>query len=236
MKRKNDIKLNSVPLHCLNNEKIPIGIGTGFIIDMPDCDYLLTAHHVINNIQGDLGILREFLPGKGPLYVVLKNFSYPYILDKKTNRIKSIVDFAYKKIPCKYDYSYQELIYPGIITISKPIKKFKIDQIKKPDTKSIYSFAGHTKPCNVANIIFDTVLMEHFDYKYIRTDELEYVFKPPIKHPGDDFYSGCSGAPIVDEENNLVSLLIRGDQEKDEIYGINFELAVTAFKIDIGYN
>jgi len=74
MKNVDDVLLSSVPLYCFEDvykTDKPIGFGTGFIIDMPNCDYLFTAAHVANKNKGRWAILREYLAGKGPEYVML---------------------------------------------------------------------------------------------------------------------------------------------------------------------
>ena len=232
MKNIEDIKLYSVPLHRLK-DKTPIGIGTGCLVDMPDCDYLFTVFHVANAAEGNWGILKEFIVGQGQQYVVVKNFTNQFTINIETHEIND-VEFAYKKLPEKFDYFYQNIDYTGMIETSKPIKKIKLQQIKKPNKKNIYGFAGHIQPTNIADKYFETRPVEYENYKYIKTDEWIHIFKPPFNHPGHEFYRGCSGAPIIDEKNNVVSLLVGGNIEKNEIYGVNLIMALTGFNFETG--
>jgi len=233
MKNKDDIILSSVTLHRLNEEIIPIGSGTGCIIDMPDCDYLFTVCHVANKTEGKLAILSEYIEGTGPKYVVLGQISFEFLMNVIT-REKEDIEFAFAKIPIKLDYFYQEIKPPSTINVSKKIRKYKLEQIKQPSTKNIYGFAGHTQHNIVDNYAIQSVFMTHFDYKYKKTEGWTHIFEPPVNHPGHEYYQGCSGAPIIDEENNIVSLVVWGDIEKNEIYGIDLEKAMIGFYHEIG--
>jgi len=232
MKNTDDIILSSVHLHCLDEEINPIGFGTGCIIDLPYCDYLFTVFHVANKTEGRLAILSEYIEGKGPKYVVLGQFTFQCFINTKTGK-KSDIEFAFTKIPNKYDYFYQDINISGNIKISKRIKKYKLQQIKQPDTNNSYGFAGHTQPTLIDNYAIETVYMYHLDYRYKKTDGWLHIFEPPVNHPGHKYYKGCSGAPIIDEENNIVSLLVCGDIEKNEIYGIDLGKALVGFNIEI---
>jgi hypothetical protein len=233
VKNIDDVILSGVNLHCLDENNKPISIGTGCIIDMPDCDYLLTVFHVANKKDGRLAILSEYVEGKGQEYVVLGDFTYQCFINTKTGKRKDI-EFAFAKIPYKYDYFYQEISPIGIVNRSKRIKKFKLHQIKEPSVNNNYGFAGHTQPSIIDNYAFQTHFIHHLDYKYNKTEGWAYIFEPPIEHPGHKYYKGYSGAPIVDENNNIVSLVICEDIGKNEIYGIDFEKAMIGFKFEIG--
>lgn len=49
-----------------------------------------------------------------------------------------------------------------------------------------------------------------------------HVFEPVGGHWGHEFYRGASGAPIVNEEGKVVSVLVGGDSIANEIYGQPF--------------
>jgi len=232
MKNINDVQLSSVPLHCLDNENQPVSFGSGCIIEMPDCDYLFTVFHVAINKCGRWAIAREYIKGKGLEYVLLGQFTCQRIINIIKPEKTFDLEFAFTKIPFKKDYVYQEINPPNNISISKVRNKYKLQQIKLPDIKNIYGFSGHTDHIIVENFAITSKLMYHLDYKFLETREWLHVFKPPINHPGHIYYKGCSGAPIIDKNNNIVSLLICGDIERNEIYGVNLYKAITGFYIE----
>jgi len=232
MKNTDNVILSGVPLYCFedkNKTDKPIAFGTGFIIDMPDFDYLFTAAHVINNTKGKWAILKEYIVGRGPEYVVLGQFYFHSTINIKNYSINEI-DFSFTKIPFKLDYFYQEISPPGYINVSKPKIKYLLQQITTPNIDNNYGFAGHIKPKIIENYAIDTVYQLHFDYKFKETRGWTHVFEPPVKHPGNEFYHGCSGAPIIDEDNNIASLLTGGDIDKNEIYGINLGKVLIGFE------
>jgi hypothetical protein len=228
-----DVLASSVTLHRLDEKNIPIGLGTGCIIDMPDCDYLFTVYHVAKKKKEKLAILVEYVEKQGPKYVVLKNFTFQSVINIKTGK-KENVEFAYTRIPNKYDYFHQEISPFGNVITSKQIAKYKLQQIKTPTTNKGYAFVGHTQPEIIPNHAIHTVYMTHLDYEYKKTDGWKYIFEPPVKHPGHKYYKGCSGAPIIDDGNNIVSLLVGGNIRKNEVYGINLEKAMVGFYLETG--
>ena len=46
-----------------------------------------------------------------------------------------------------------------------------------------------------------------------------YKFELSRKHQGHDYYKGSSGAPIADEEGKIVSIVLKGDEDDNIIYG-----------------
>lgn len=51
-------------------------------------------------------------------------------------------------------------------------------------------------------------------------------FKMPEKHPGHEWFKGCSGAPIIGEDGKVVSLVSGGCIKNNEIYGNNLSKCI----------
>jgi len=109
-----------------------------------------------------------------------------------------------------------------------------LKQIKSPDINIQYGFVGHTENIIIENFAVESAYKPQLNYKYKETRNWTHVFEPPFNHPGHEYYRGSSGAPIIDEDNNVVSLLICGDIEKNEIYGVNLKMAIVGFNIEVG--
>jgi len=227
--------LSCVPIHILNDKMQPISIGTGCIFEENDCDYIFTVFHVANINNGIFSILYEYVPEKGPMYLQIKGGRFNYIKTiNLKNGVSENLEFAYAEIP-KLNYYYQELSYPDTIKKSLLRKKYKFNNINVPRKNIDYAFCGHIKPTIIGNYAFETINMCHFDYRFKETKDWYHLFETPVKHPGHEYYKGCSGAPVIDNDENLVSLIVRGDISTNEIYGIDLKriLSIIIGEIDL---
>lgn len=64
---------------------------------------------------------------------------------------------------------------------------------------------------------------------YIENNELIFNLNTNCKNV--DEYQGCSGAPIVNQDNELVSIAIRVDCKNNQIIGINLKRLEVAIDI-----
>jgi hypothetical protein len=62
--------------------------------------------------------------------------------------------------------------------------------------------------------------------QYLETKDDMHIFRLGSKHPGHDRFRGCSGAPIISKNGQVVGLVCGGDSNSDTIYGI----ALSAYK------
>jgi hypothetical protein len=164
----------------------------------------------------------------------LKGFWKLKSVNLKTLKIEDI-DFVYRKIgeeekrylPPKY----QEITPEGNIIREIDRKIFNDDLSSKPISGKRYGFAGLTKPKYINRVTLVQEYTIETEIIFDREEDDYYIFKLLKQHPGHEFYKGCSGAPIIDLDENLVSLVIGGNISKNEIYGINlckFQVALEA--------
>jgi hypothetical protein len=57
-------------------------------------------------------------------------------------------------------------------------------------------------------------LIEH------RGKRMLLAVSPYLTRPGDEYFKGCSGAPVLDENGNVMALVCCGDAPTDEIWAI----------------
>jgi hypothetical protein len=57
--------------------------------------------------------------------------------------------------------------------------------------------------------------------RFIRTEGEFHIFKLPVSHPGHDHFKGCSGAPIVDMNKQVVALVCDGDPATNTIRSVS---------------
>ncbi len=154
------------------------------------------------------------------------------------------IDFAWYQFPRNdIEPYYQEIT--NISGYPSNVMKKKIHTINfniKPTTDKKYCFGGYTRRVNIDTLSdvkkFENCLSIERNLQFIREEYVEnighlYIFKPLDGFKGDDFYHGCSGAPIMDEEGNVCSLVV-GRNANNEMRGINLNAYKIAIDASIG--
>ena len=222
MNRTEMIKLSSVPLHSIvGSECVPVGIASGCIVKYPRNDYLITVFHAILKKEGTWAVLSEWKAEKGTIYIKLGKFTFQKLLkiDGTSNQelelIIEDIDFAFTTYPKDIDNFYQEIGYDKKIKLNEKRLKFDHTKLVSPNTKSVYGFSGQIMPVIIEGVAIESENMIYKDLKYLKTVGNFHHFKLPFEHPGHEYFRGCSGAPILDESGNIVSLLCCSAEEKD---------------------
>jgi len=134
------------------------------------------------------------------------------------------LDFAYRKLSEEevsfLPIYYQEILPDGTVRHEEPRRILTTNLTTKPQRGKRYGFAGLTMPQFDAYHLIQNLTVETYLF-FDKEKGPFYLFNLGKTHPGHEFYSGCSGAPIIDEEGNLVSLVIGGDIKDNVIFGID---------------
>lgn len=233
---KKILQISSVPIHLLDTNMEPVNGGSGCLISYDDCDYIFTVYHVVKDAINGLqcGLLIDYDPIKQkPRYALLGDKDSFALI--KNNSNNTFVEFAYKKINQKLTYKYEIIDPKNISNILESHEriKYSFNQIKTPQKDVDYGFCGWTNPIKGSwyTLANNTI---HDNYKYKETRDFLHIFEPPIQHPGHVFYQGISGAPIIDESQNVVSLLVGGDTSKNEVWGIDLATMLNYVKKEEG--
>jgi hypothetical protein len=225
----------------LDNRMLPTGMASGCIIQFQNEIWLLSVFHAVG--EDNWGIEIEFNKEKKNMLMLypLSGFSFLKSINIKTLKIDD-VDFAFRKLTEKEQsylpLKFQEISLDGKINNSVDKHIVETNLNVKPTDNHIYGFAGLVQGKYMENEGQITLQQSYtIETDLIYNSELDngiYVFTLNKTHPGHEYYQGCSGAPIIDKEGNIVSLLIGGDIEKNEIYGINlntYKIAIEAENI-----
>jgi hypothetical protein len=228
---------------------LPKGIGSGCIIDYKDKEILLTVAHVTDIEAGTCIVSgRPPVNGQTPLYSVgAMNYLEKYnvtkydeqieILKNTSNRKEDIdfglIDFSYATLVQKADFIQNEIKF-NEFTLKKGKKLLiKTDLTDKPSTDKEYGFFGRIKPLffkgTPSGDIFETQERLYGGLKFIRQIKHYYEFELPNPIQDDADFRGTSGAPIMDTDGNLVSLITHGYEGATKIYGI----ALADFKVGV---
>lgn len=228
------IVLSSIPLKQIDDQGMPINSASGCIISHCNKKLLLTVQHATGNM-GDWVIECKYVPGKG-----INGYRVGAMMFLKEGNIITDkwrdIDFAYVIIPDNVHPYYQEVSY-----IDKKIKaeiprlintvNFDIE----PDKNHKYGFHGQTRVSrdDEQQYVYAQPTIE-LDMQYVGAEDDMYNFKLNRRHPGHEYYYGCSGAPIVDSDGNIVALVVCGDMKESIIYGISLKKYKIVLDIECG--
>ena len=216
------VQLSSIPLCKLSDDRLPIGIASGCMVNFLDRRLILSVFHA-TGMEGNWAIELRYDSVKGTelYYPVAFNFigemklGIPEIRD---------IDFSFAEIPTNIESYFQELTLSGRVLSERKRAIFTSSLDSSPSKDEIYAFSGRIMPNFIKNS--KTLVVEHHTFpglKYEKTENEYHVFKIPVQHPGHKKFQGCSGAPIIDTKRNIVALVCSGSIEKNEIYGISLQ-------------
>jgi hypothetical protein len=186
--------------------------GSACIIRYQNQRLLLTAAHNVD--YGNWYIICDLIQNEPDKYPIEDmNILMPPCTQKGQWRPG---DLAYKTIPEDIIPLHQD-DGTGVISQGTP----KIDLVSDlnilPDKNRRFGFYGIS--------VGEKRSISHqleIDMLFLGTIEKDgYIFQLNDKHAGHEHYKRCSGAPILDDNGNLVSLLLCGkENDTKHVYGI----------------
>lgn len=217
--RQHQLLLSSVPLRKLRTDNKPIGIASGGLVDFNGHRILLSVFHATKN-NGSWGIEVSSDSANGTkLY---KPGEFHYVGEMKIgDPIIKEVDFSFREVPNDLVSTLQEIDNSGRIIAEHERSIFELNYSKQLNGNLNYGFAGQVLPEWHTNNMLASELRIYDGLKYLRTEDQFHVFQTPVPHPGHEHFQGCSGAPILDEDGDIVALVCSGAVEKNTIYGVS---------------
>lgn len=259
----NQIKKSFIALRCMKPDGFVNNMASGCLVSYQSKLFLLTVFHGIGyqaddekwlmeikwdqrnmgmesiDLSGGINYLRDFSINGSITPEQLKS-----LFDTQENTKE--IDFAWVQFPRNdIEPYYQEITnisgYPSNV-MKKTIHPISFNI--KPDYNQRYCFGGYTRKVNIdtfSNVKkFENCLSIERNWMFLREEYIQnkgqmYIFKPLDGFKGDDFYYGCSGAPIMDNDGNVVALVVgRNPDNTDEMWGINLNAYKIAIDASIG--
>ena len=224
--------LSTVPIRKFADTLLPSGIASACIATYEGKRVLLTVQHATGDM-GDWGIQCRFEPGKGTAVWRLGPMCFLTRLSISNAEVKDI-DFAYVEVPETLRITDQH-INPktGKIEVETERIVCNLDFRIHPDKGREYGFSGHVLPAMQADKLL-TELRVYTGLRYVGDQDDYYKFALPMKYPGHEQFRGCSGAPIMDMDGNVVALVCKGNVTENAIYGIALRRYETALSASYG--
>lgn len=251
MSLQDEVILHTLRIISTKDNKTIERIGGGCLVLYRDIPFLLTVAHLRNTKESKITLVLHNLPelsllpnwyNINPTFLRRGRTRFPFWLEKKITRISNnhtddIMNKHIKNLG-KIDFAVSAVNLPFVPIFSLPINSgyvgckyhaFDYSQIVEPSKQKKYAFYGLTHFRYENNQpLCDEVYLE--DLEYIKTDSVYHIFKISKKINN---LKGCSGSPILDQEGNLVSIVVRKSKFwNNYIYGINLKAVTIAFQIE----
>lgn len=241
-------KLSSVGLHALDSDIAPIGSASGCIVKYKGVKFILTVSHATLE-EGRWGIQLEYDVGRKAIkyYCPIFNFIAKggINVESLTNNPEldltdlisnpETIDLSYARIPDEIVAFDEYIDTYEMVKYFAPKIEIESSLDLRPTVDHKYSFYGHIRTVvdkQNKRILLTPKLILNMEYVCEYGDFYRFKLPEIIKDPAD--YQGCSGAPIIDEDGNLVSLVTSCYRNTNVLLGINLHEYKVALDIESG--
>jgi hypothetical protein len=196
---------------------------------------VLTVAHATEN-QGNWAIEMQFDPQeqKTVLYQ-LGGMGFLAVFRTKGDKIKFSrdMDFSYKLIPDPPPQPrFQIVSETGVIMHDEAKLVLDSDLSLRPNLDDEYGFWGLTRSGYDSHALRSVPKLET-GMRYRETRNHLHFFETQAPYATYKDYQGCSGAPILDGQGRLVSLVVEGDKKKTGILGFPLDTIRAALDVEI---
>jgi hypothetical protein len=237
---KSKIVLSSIPLRKLGANNIPIDSAMGCLVQYAGKVLVLTVEHATGDF-GNWAIEVEYVPQLGQ--TALYQIGQMNFLAKLTVNIREspeidfsraeTIDFSYAILKKTVTPLHQELDIDGAVKNSIPTIMLETSFQCEPHGDLEYGFYGHTKGKYVGKLLTLAPRLE-MGMKFLGEDGEFYVFQMLRQNALANEYKGCSGAPILDGNGELVSLAAQVVPSLNQIYGVKLPKYRAAIDVECG--
>lgn len=218
---------------------MPKGLGSGCIVNYNGKELLFTVAHV-TDIQAATCIVTGHPPvlnhtliySVGGMWFLDKFDITKYEdqieeLKKDPSRIEDRdfgqIDFSFATLKHKIDYKQDEIKFSDFTVASGDKLVITTTLTETPNTDDVYGFFGRIKAKPIISntqLVLSSQEVFYSGLKFTRKVGHYYEFQLPNTIKSHTDFQGTSGAPIMDTNGKLVSLITHGYEGADKIYGI----------------
>lgn len=225
----NWVLITSIPLRQFDAAENPVGMASGCLIDYAGRRFLLSVQHAVKRESVGWVIDLGYEPGRGTAIYRPHSFKYVAEMIKGSGVIRD-VDFCFTEVAPDLVSTYAHRTLQSVSDV-RPRHIFNTDLLGVPDANQIFGFAGEVKAELHGPSAVATEMTVYPGLRFVRTEDGFHTFQLPVPHPGHEFFKGCSGAPIVDMNRQVVALVCNGEIDSNAIRGVS----VSRFKFAIDF-
>lgn len=232
------LAISSVPLQQLDTNLLPQRFASGCLCEYKGLRFLLTAGHAMLK-QGDWAVAVRYVPDYGTELYRLGNMT---MLERLRLGMPMLdVDFAFTAVPQDLCPMW-EAFDPNTLKLTnqEPRTVHRLNFEGIPKRGCWYGFCGHTKHVfedhswlGFKQPVLDAQAAIVSAIEYVSTEDDMHVFKIAGGHPGHNVFYGCSGAPIIDGQGNVVALVSGGDVERGIVRGVSLHQYRSALDVEV---
>lgn len=203
----------SVPIRQLDADLNVVDLASGCIAEFRGRRILLTVQHATGN-EGNWAVEVGFDPSRGTKLYQLGPMNF--FVQFQLGQLAEFVDLSYVRIPDTVTPLIQDLNVRGEVfgEAERLVLNTALDQV--PTHGSRYGFAGLNYLFH-ADRELHTELRVEADLSFVREEGGMYTFSLNHRHPGDWYYKGCSGAPVLSHAGDLIGLVVGGCEKDDTV-------------------
>lgn len=227
------VLITSIPLRFLDEAGLPVGIASGCLVDYCGKRFLLSVQHAVKPTSSGWAVEVRYDRTKGTEVYRPNHFNYMGEMKLGSASVRHI-DLCYTEVPVDFVSLYQNIVPSGDILDERIRHVFTTGLNYTPSTAGVYAFSGQVFPERIEDAALCTEMRVYPGLSYVGQDGEYYVFKLPVNHPGHGHFKGCSGAPIVDHNQNVVALVCDGDETTNTSRGVSLSRYRIAFDVLCG--
>jgi hypothetical protein len=213
------VTLATVPLRRLEASGLPTKPCSGTIVDGYSRRILLTASHAVRPDEQWAVEIRYDSQNGTQLY---RLGAMQYVMASGYGPTAE-VDLAFCIVGTDFCPRFQCFNDAGVIAEETPRIVLKSDLRVPPRTGIKYGFSGTSgvtlepRPPALNHAILSGRVPLELGLTFLESDTEYDIFQLGHAHPGHSAFRGCSGAPIISEEGDLVGLLVGGCESTSTI-------------------
>lgn len=216
----------------------PLGRCSGTIVEYRENRLILTVAHAV---QPDEAWAIE-LEYKGTQGMKLYRIgAMEYLIEVTGKQIRE-VDFSFTIVPQNVQAKWQQFSDQGKVVDEEERVILLSDLSSSPLPNLKYGFAGIAHPTSepappgIPHKISGGEFTIETELTFIETVNGLDKYSLGKKHPGDDHYIGCSGAPLLSEDGDLVGLVVSGCELDSTINALPLRKYRSYIDVKLGLN